>query len=157
VIKTYDTEYDGTEESVVGTAFDTKSYQWTTNPNTSAAWTWDEIDALQIGVDLKGDGSSSAYLTQVYASVSYEAAPVTEGDVPTGDLFNIIFNSAYPGDLQAKVYLANTAALTKAYQHLNMKLYLEDSVEAGETPNYQLLTLNNGMATFNLKDVAGHL
>ncbi|GAI22270.1 unnamed protein product, partial [marine sediment metagenome] len=38
---------------------------------------------------------------------------------------------------------------------LNMKLYLDGSVEAGETPNYQLLTLQNGEATFNIQDIAG--
>lgn len=42
-----------------------------------------------------------------------------------------------------------------AYSYLNMKLYLEGSVEAGQTRNYQLLTLSNGTATFNLKDCAG--
>lgn len=51
-----------------------------------------------------------------------------------------------------KVYLTNTGALVKAYRYLNMKLYLEGSVEAGKTPNYQLLTLDNGGVTFNLKD-----
>jgi len=59
---------------------------------------------------------------------------------------------AEPGDLVDKVYLANSGNLTKAYQYLNMKLYLEGSVEAGETPNYRLLTLENGMATFRLED-----
>jgi len=33
-----------------------------------------------------------------------------------------------------------------------MELYLEGSVEAGETPNYRLLTLENGVATFHLQD-----
>ncbi|GAI42773.1 unnamed protein product, partial [marine sediment metagenome] len=49
----------------------------------------------------------------------------------------------------------NTGDLVKAYDYLNMKLYLDGSAEAGETPNYQLLTLQNGEATFNIQDIAG--
>ena len=77
------------------------------------------------------------------------------GDVPTGDLFEITPDSAYTGDLLVQVYLTNADDLTKAYHYLNMKLYLEGSVEAGETPNYQLLTLDNGAATFNLPSGGG--
>jgi len=73
-----------------------------------------------------------------------------QGEVPTGNLFVVTPHPAYTDDLVVKVYLTNTAALVKAYQHLNMKLYLEGSVEAGETPDYQLLTLDNGVVTFNL-------
>jgi hypothetical protein len=36
-----------------------------------------------------------------------------------------------------------------------MYLYLESSVEAGETPSYQLLNLQNGIAIFNLVGVSG--
>ena len=34
-----------------------------------------------------------------------------------------------------------------------MELYLEDSVEASETPNYQLLTLDEEVATFLMNDI----
>ncbi len=36
-----------------------------------------------------------------------------------------------------------------------MELYLEGSVEAGETPNYRLMTLENGVAIFNLVGISG--
>jgi hypothetical protein len=72
--------------------------------------------------------------------------------VPTGNLFDITPDTNYTGDLAVKVYLTNTGALAKAYQELDMNLYLEGSVEAGQTPNYQTLTLTNGWVTFNLKD-----
>lgn len=49
------------------------SYTWTENPNTSSAWTWANIDDLQIGVKLKTD-VGSVYCTQVYAVVKYYAA-----------------------------------------------------------------------------------
>ncbi|MFA5386536.1 MAG: immunoglobulin-like domain-containing protein [Candidatus Paceibacterota bacterium] len=34
----------------------TSSQTWTTNPSTNLAWTWDEINALQVGVSLKSGG-----------------------------------------------------------------------------------------------------
>ena len=89
--------------------------------------------------------------TQVYAEVNYEA-PLLSGSVPTGDLFDIVPHTNFSGDLAVKVYLVNTGDLAKAYQSLNIDLYLEGSVEAGETPNYRTLTLENGWVTFNLKD-----
>jgi len=81
--------------------------------------------------------------------------PPLMGEVPSDDLFDITPNSLYTGDLTVKVFLTNTGDLVKAYDYLNMKLYLDGSVEAGETPNYQLLTLQNGEATFNIQDIAG--
>jgi len=83
--------------------------------------------------------------------------PPLLGEVPTGDLFDITPSAEYSGDLAIKVYLTNTGNLVKAYDYLNMKLYLEGSVEAGETPSYQLLTLQNGEANFIMQDIAGIL
>ena len=74
----------------------------------------------------------------------------TCGEVPADDLFEITPNPAYTGDLLADVHLANVGSLIKAYQYLNMKVYIEGSVSANETPNYQLLTLQNGQTTFSL-------
>ena len=76
------------------------------------------------------------------------------GQVPSGNLFDIAPNSLYSGDLAVKVCLTNTGDLLKAYDYLNMKLYLEGSEEAGETPNYQLLTLQNGEVTFNMPNIS---
>ena len=77
----------------------------------------------------------------------------TCGEVPTGDLFTITPDATYGGDLVAKVYLANTGALAKAYQYLNMKLFLDGSVESGQTPNYRLLTLQNGEAELTIQEL----
>jgi len=156
LVKTYGTVYPGSEETQTGKTFDIRSYEWTTNPDTGVAWTWDEINALQIGIELKsGSDFTNAYCTQVYAEISYETEPITQGPVPTGDLFLISPNVIYSGDLQVKVYLTNVAALTKAYNYLSMALYLEGSVEAGQVPNYRVLSLTSGVATFNLLDVSG--
>lgn len=48
---------------------------WTTNPETHSAWTWDEINALQAGISLRGaeqlTEDSGAFCTQVYVEVNY--------------------------------------------------------------------------------------
>jgi len=77
----------------------------------------------------------------------------TCGEVPNGSLFDVTPNAAYSGDLITNVYLANAADLTKAYRYLNMKLYLSGSEEAEETPDYLMLTLANGEATFNMAEL----
>jgi hypothetical protein len=100
-----------------------------------------------------GTGLNS-YATQVYSDVNFDAPPLS-GSTPTGDLFEITPHADYSGDLSVRVYLTNTEALTRAYKVLSMQLYLEGSVEAGETPNYQTLTLQNGVAFFNLVGFSG--
>ena len=53
----------------------THSYQWSTNPADNEAGEWDDIDALQIGVEIYYDGatgkSPQIYCTQVYVEVDY--------------------------------------------------------------------------------------
>ena len=150
-LRTYGTDYFGTYTPISSTSYTNISAVWTTNPDTTDNWTWDEIDALEIGVrnyDLDG---GYLYTTQVYTDIDYEYVELT-GDVPTGDLFEITEHPDYEGELTVRIYLTNTGSLIKAYDYLNMELYLEDSVESGQTPNYQLLTLENGLASFTLKD-----
>jgi hypothetical protein len=152
-IKTNGVEYNGTEE-ILTSNYAIYYYQWVDNPQTGSAWTWEEVDALQIGVGLRTPNVDEfTRATQVYAVVGFEAPPLC-GDVPTGGLFVVTPHADYTGDLAVRVYLANTGNLTRAYQSLNMELYLENSIEAGETPNYQLLTLENGVAAFCLKNYA---
>lgn len=79
------------------------------------------------------------------------------GELPTGKkLFEIDPHSDYTGDLLVKVYLTNAGTLSKAYQHLNMKLALKDSEEWKDPDHkYQVLTLDNAAVTFNLKGQQG--
>jgi len=153
-IKTNGVEYNGSSENLT-TSYATYSYQWNTNPQTGNPWTWAEIDALQVGVGLrKAAPTIDTLCTQVYTEASFDAPPLT-GNTPTGDLFEITPHPDYSGDLSVRIYLTNTASLQKAYDYLNIRLYLEGSVEANQTPNYQVLTLENGVATFNLVGISG--
>jgi len=54
------------------------SNQWATNPDNAHAWTWDEINSLQIGVALRACLSTNGYTrcTQVYVVVDYTVAAV---------------------------------------------------------------------------------
>lgn len=152
-IKTNGVEDNGTPETTT-TSYSTFSYQWDNNPQTTDPWTWDEIDALQIGVGLRQPTTGQfTGCTQVYAEIGY-GAPLVIGEVPTGDLFDITPNPRYSGDLRVGVYLANTGNLTNAYQYLNMKLYLEGSAEAEETPDYRLLSLQNGQTELTFEELA---
>jgi hypothetical protein len=154
LIKTNGKEKKGSDETVT-TSYATYSYRWNDNPESTAPWTWAEIDALQTGVELRdADARVPTRVTQVYTEVSFDAPPIT-GNTPTGDLLEITPHPDYSGDLSVRVYLANTAALKKAYDYLNIHLYLEGSVEAGQSPNYQVLTLDNGVAIFNLVGISG--
>ncbi|MFC2001805.1 hypothetical protein ACFLUZ_04800 [Chloroflexota bacterium] len=149
-IKTYGQTHYGIQESQTGDTYTTKSYQWTTNPSTNSEWTWEEIDNLQVGVSLKAKKHGSAACTQVFVIIDYEII-ITEGNVPEGNLFDITPLNDYTGDLLVKLYLTNTGDLLKAYQHLNMKIYIEGSLEAEQTPDYQILSLENGVALFNIE------
>jgi len=68
-IKTGGSEFQETLHDVAP-QWTTYSYDWNINPDTAAAWTWADIDALQIGVQLKNT-TGYIYCTQVYATVSY--------------------------------------------------------------------------------------
>jgi len=109
-----------------------------------------------------------------FAEVIKDASPPSwptvwnrwKGVVPPGDLFDITPEATYTGDLVVKVYLTNQASLVTGYQHLNIKLQLWDDVAANhgtavnmtdwqnayaDTARFELLTMENGMATFALQ------
>ena len=70
-LKSNSTVTDGTEVNLAG-AWTTYSQQWNTNPASEPdAWTWADIDALQIGVSLKKYADGQAQVTQVYVEVDY--------------------------------------------------------------------------------------
>lgn len=58
--------YTGAQNNTTG-GYDDYSTTYITNPGTSLAWTWADIDNLEIGVDLK----KVAWCTQVWVEVFY--------------------------------------------------------------------------------------
>ena len=72
--------YTGTEQTdATGyTTFVTKSQVYNTSPATSAAWTWNEINNMQVGVSIKTSNIADfAYCSDVWVIVSYnEDTPV---------------------------------------------------------------------------------
>jgi len=146
-IKTGGEIYNGTEECVDGPEFVNKTYSWAVNPFTNEEWTWSDVDELQAGVALLADNHHDVFCTQVYVAVTYEDTPEISGNVPEGDLFEITPNPEYPGDIGVNIYLLNGGSLVKVYRYLNIMVELEDSVES----TYQLLTVDNGVASFKLQ------
>jgi hypothetical protein len=131
--------------------FITETWECPVNPSTDKAWTWEEINALQAGVTARGSSRTKpAVITQVYVQVNYEFSYI-EGEVPQGDLFDISPAQNYPGDLLIKIYLTNTNDILKAYKYINMKVYMANTLEAEKTPNYQILSIETGVITFNIK------
>lgn len=147
-IETGGSKYYGTEE-LGTTSYVEYSYQWNVHPGTLTAWTWDEIDAMRIGVSLRRPKAGENTLcTQVYVEIGYRAM-IQSGNIPIGNLFTVTVHPDYTGDLLVNVYLTNTGDLTKAYQYLNMELTLE-----GADENPKLLTLQNGKVSWYLEDSA---
>ena len=134
-----------------GTDFTTESWALPLNPATGESWTREEVNSLQAGVTMRGSSRNNpAICTQVYVLVSYEFSN-TQGEVPAGDLFDINPHEDFTGDMLIKVYLTNTASLLKAYQYINMKVYMADSLEAGESPEYQVLSIETGVVMFTIE------
>jgi len=71
-IRTHNVNYFGNYFTTTSTSFTDFNKTWATNPNTSSAWTWTEIDALEAGVrQTDVDFTPNPDTTQVYVEVSY--------------------------------------------------------------------------------------
>jgi len=69
-VKTGGTAYESAE-ILLTSIWTTYSNQWTTNPKTGVAWTWSDVDSLQIGENIcRPGGTQSTYFTQVYVEVN---------------------------------------------------------------------------------------
>lgn len=72
------------------------------------------------------------------------------GTWPSSTLFTVTPDPAYTGDLVITVYLVNTGALTRYYQHINMALEFQDSTttKVDEQAITQVLNLQNAEVQF---------
>lgn len=73
-VRTNANTYDG-DEVGQDASWKDGSHQWTQNPQTSSAWTWEEIDALEAGVAMMST-TGHILCTQVYVVVDH--TPYTE-------------------------------------------------------------------------------
>jgi hypothetical protein len=150
-IKTNGQVYEGPNITQSGTEFVTRSWQCDKNPANDKPWTLEDINNLQAGVTIKGQNKNRpALCTQIYVAVNYQST-TTQGELPPGNLYDITPHPEYNGDLQVKIYLTNSADLLKTYRFLNMELYMANSLEAQKTPRYQILSLENGVVSFNIE------
>jgi hypothetical protein len=74
VIYTNDSYYDGDTAVTLTDSFVTSNWTHNVNPITSVAWTWSEIDDLEVGVALIGEQKQYSNCTQVYVEVIYTSS-----------------------------------------------------------------------------------
>lgn len=73
--RTYSTDYESGDISVSRAAFTEYSQQRTTNPNTGSAWTWAEVDALQVGIRASVLASGeNVWASEVWIVINYTTA-----------------------------------------------------------------------------------
>jgi len=85
VCKTGGVVYEGSDE-ILTESFALYSKQWTNNPG-GGAWTWEQIDALQIGIALKSSHTEAGWssrCTQVYVVVNYTPIPTIADNTAAG-------------------------------------------------------------------------
>jgi hypothetical protein len=153
-LKTNNQVYEGLNNTVHGTNFVTDTWVCAVNPSTGKAWTYADVNSLQVGITAKNDNKKESLIcTYVYAVVNYKYTLI-QGAVPLGDLYDITPHLDYTGDLLVKIYLTNTADLLKAYEYINMKVYMDDSLEAAKAPNYQILSIDTGVVIFNIQGLS---
>lgn len=75
-VRTGGTDYFSPNQTYNNTSYHEESYTWTTNPNTTSAWTWSEIDSLEAGMKRIGGGGQA--VTQVWVVVDYTTATIEQ-------------------------------------------------------------------------------
>jgi len=77
-IKTGGTLYLGAEQGLIFGSYSEYSQTWAINPKTELAWTWDDIDALQAGLNSYAvyvSETAEIYLAQIYVEIDYTETP----------------------------------------------------------------------------------
>lgn len=149
-IKTGGTVYNGTGRALVYNVWTDYDDTWALNPKTGVAWTWSDIDAIQIGVNLYDQYASHApRITQIYLIVNYSPPQ-------TISLASIARTRALGGltliqqQFIALPSIARTPALG-AIALLQQQFILLDSIT--RTPSLGLIVLLQGEAPPTTKKV----
>ena len=75
-IRTGGTDYFSSDQTYNNTSYHEESNTWSTNPDTSSAWTWEEIDSLEAGMKRISGGGQA--VTQVWVVVTYTPATIEQ-------------------------------------------------------------------------------
>jgi hypothetical protein len=123
VVKTHATEYRGSQETEDHTSWKLISTTYLTNPNTSAAWTWNEIDDLQAGIELYTDGVINS-VTQAYVVVYYDA-PVSP-EIRTTQCYAKV--NYVPGDIACTLQKPNKVSTNHSRNIKMLNFWSENRV-----------------------------
>jgi hypothetical protein len=133
-VKVGSTEYWSATKSWNSTSYITLHHVWETNPGTSSAWTWSDINSLQAGLKRISGGGQA--VTQVYMEILYsEEVPTT----PELDQLAYRWRDDDGSESAATWLAAQNTNLTRTYG-LNTRLRLQ--VNATNDPasaQFQLL------------------
>ena len=82
------TNYYGSEVNYATTIpYTTWTWTWTTNPATTIAWRWSDIEALQFGIAARnGTGGDTTRCTQIYLEIDFTPAE-SGGNIFSGAFF----------------------------------------------------------------------
>jgi len=141
--RTYDTDYFSANIGL-STSYANYSQNYTNNPNTSAAWTIAEINALQAGVKHVTSQTREARVTRVWVEVDYTPPPpddlpnvtlVTPADASFDNIGNITFQCNTTDDSQ----LVNVTL----YHNITGSWSANETVNISGTSNSTNFTINN--------------
>jgi hypothetical protein len=108
-IRTEGNSFNGTQYSLT-TSEVTYSQTWTVNPQTAVAWTWTEVDDVQIGwAAYAYGGTGQVYCTQVWLSVQYGVQWDLDVSSTTGGAVTTPGESVYEYDDEEVVNLVADA------------------------------------------------
>ena len=102
--------YRGDSETLTE-SYVTYNHVWSQNPNTSAAWTWDDIDALKAGIQMYSVAQAYTHCTQVYVEVDYTPAASSsiEADGPVAQVDIEAITGVVNADVETVAGVSNTS------------------------------------------------
>jgi len=123
------------------TSYADYSDEYTTSVDTSSAWTWDEVDSLQIGVRLRGyDASSEVRCTQVWAVVDYTLATTTSTTSSTSS--STTSTSSSTSSSTTSTSTSSSTTTTLAHNEANDFLLQEIGDYLLQEDNYRIFYIN---------------
>ena len=122
--------YNGLDNTPPSASYSSYYTQYRNNPETTASWTWADLNSLQAGADMQGwnGGDQAGYrcrLTQVYAIANYTKNATTTATttqmvlLTTGDIEKVAINAT---TTQIGAGLDGTKYITQSIIQINFLL-----------------------------------